>query len=633
MFGRMARRHSWRWLRLVLLVIAAVVALGVRRARADDAGTPDPTTLGASDFNFGVAWTDASGARAPLDANGAQSFFSKARCSCPTTVELDVGLADTALDKLGSDTLDVTLAVGNDCDNPTATDCVSIGSALTLSAQQTTAATTFSSGDLYAAAAGGACSALTQRSTRLWAVVQDAGTRLAVTPSLSLTLGAGPPNPPTDTRALTADGALQVSWTASATAAVAGYQVLCLPTPANPPAPAYDSCEAAAVAGTTMPGGTDAGTDAGASPLATLDAAELCSGLASASSSSVRVGGLTNGQSYQVAVIAIGADGTPSAPSVVATGIPGPTFGISDIYRQAGGEAQGCTVAGGATARAGWLALAIAFGLMAWLGRRWRGRGRRRSRILALAPFALAALASGPVRAQDSGASQQETDEIAALFGGGAPRGPSPANWNLELRFGPYRPDIDSEFEARGVSARPYQQVFGSGNHLMTGLELDRQIIHRHGTLAVGLGLSYFRVSAASLGADLQTRTGDQTALRLIPLSATVVYRASMVPERTKLPVAPYLKLGLDCTLWSMSETSKTTSVDGASYGWHAAAGIALLLDVLDPDGAVDLDFETGINHTSAFFEVTYVGTGLGFGGPQLQVGDATWLAGLMLEM
>jgi hypothetical protein len=131
----------------------------------------------------------------------------------------------------------------------------------------------------------------------------------------------------------------------------------------------------------------------------------------------------------------------------------------------------------------------------------------------------------------------------------------------------------------------------------------------------------------------MQTRTGDETALRLIPLSASLIYRASMLAERTKLPLAPYAKLGLDCTFWSMSETSRSSSTDGVSYGWHAAAGIALLLDVVDPEGARDLDDETGINHTSAFFEVAYVGTGLGFGGPQLQVGDTTWLGGLMLEM
>jgi len=640
----------------VLLVIAAALALGARRAHAQDAGTPDPTTLEAGDFTFGFAWIDGSGTRTPLDANGAQAFFSKARCGCPTTVELDLGLADTALDKLGSDTLEATLAVGLDCDNPSATDCVTIGAALDVSASQTTAATTFSSSDLYAAAHAGACSALAQGSTRLWAIVTDAGTRLAATPSLSLTLGAGPPAPPTGTTALTADGALLVSWSSSATAAVAGYQVLCSPAIASPPAPAYDSCEAATVAGMTASGSTDGGVDAGGdggtSPAATLDATNLCSGLVAANASSVRVQGLANGETYQIAVIAIGADGTPSAPSLVTTGVPGPTFGIIDVYHQEGGQAQGCTVAGRPRFTKGALALALVVVAVVAARRRRRVRGHR---LLALAPFLIAAFASGQARAQIEPAPPQiepappqieppppqsepspppseQPDEIAALFGGG-PKGPSPKNWNLELRFGPYRPDVDSEFADRGDSARPYQQVFGSGNHLMTGLELDRQILQRHGTLAVGIGISYFRVSAASLAADLQTRTGDQTALRLIPLSASVVYRASMIPELTKLPLAPYAKLGLDATLWSMSETSQTTSVDGVSYGWHAAAGVALLLDVLDYDGAQDLDLETGINHTSAFFEVTYVSTGLGIGGPQLHVGDTTWLAGLMLEM
>jgi hypothetical protein len=631
----MARRQAWRWLRLALLVIAAGLALGARRARADDGGTPDPTTLDTSDFTFGVAWIDGAGTRTPLDANGVQGFFSKARCACATTVELDLGLADTALDKIGSDTLEATLAIGNDCDNPSATDCVTIGSALDVSASQTTAMTTFSSGDVYSAAHAGACSALAQSSARLWAIVTDAGTRLAVTPSLSLTLGAGPPAPPTGTHALTADGALLVSWASSATAAIAGYQVLCAPGVASPPAPAYDSCEANAVAPTSpttagADGGTqgDAGADAGSSPLAILDPTKLCSGLVSASSSSVRVQGLTNGQTYQVAVIAIGADGTPSAPSVVDMGVPGPTFGIADVYKQSGGQAQGCAVAGRPRLRVTALVLALALGAATLLSRRRRSRRRG---LLAL-PFALAMLASEPARAQAPAPSTQEPDEIAALFGGG-PQGPSPKSWNLELRFGPYRPDVDSEFAARGDSARPYQQVFGSGNHLMSGLELDRQVWQRQGTLAVGVGLSYFRVSAASLAADLQTRTGDETALRLIPLSVSAVYRASMIPERTKLPLAPYAKLGLDATLWSMSETSQTASVDGVSYGWHAAAGVALLLDVVDPDGAHDLDMETGINHSSAFFEVLYASTGLGFGGPQLHVGDATWLAGLMLEM
>ena len=38
---------------------------------------------------------------------------------------------------------------------------------------------------------------------------------------------------------------------------------------------------------------------------------------------------------------------------------------------------------------------------------------------------------------------------------GAAPARQAAAGWNVELRFGPYRPDVDSEFADRGQSARP----------------------------------------------------------------------------------------------------------------------------------------------------------------------------------
>ena len=58
----------------------------------------------------------------------------------------------------------------------------------------------------------------------------------------------------------------------------------------------------------------------------------------------------------------------------------------------------------------------------------------------------------------------------------------------------------------------------------MTALELDRQIAHRGGTWSLGVGYGYYRVSAASLAADGVTRTGDTTALRLIPFTLMAVY-------------------------------------------------------------------------------------------------------------
>ncbi len=166
----------------------------------------------------------------------------------------------------------------------------------------------------------------------------------------------------------------------------------------------------------------------------------------------------------------------------------------------------------------------------------------------------------------------------------------------------------------------------------MMQLEIDRQVLHRGGTLAVGVGVGYFRATAASLAADLKTRTGDQTGLRLIPLSASLVYRADTLRERFGSPLVPYAKAGLDCALWRASNTARP-STDGKTLGWHAAAGVTLDLAFVDPESARTLDRDTGVNQIAVFFEVARAALdGLG-SGAALHVGDTTWFAGLMLEL
>jgi hypothetical protein len=147
------------------------------------------------------------------------------------------------------------------------------------------------------------------------------------------------------------------------------------------------------------------------------------------------------------------------------------------------------------------------------------------------------------------------------------------------------------------------------------------------------MGIGYFRASAASLTPDLKTRSGDQTALRLIPLAASLVYRADFLLEKANIPFVPYAKAGFDCALWSISETSKTTSLSGRTWGWHASAGLAMALDFIDPEAIRAMDQETGVNHASVFLEVTHAAIdGLGAAN-QLHVGDTTWSGGLMVEL
>jgi hypothetical protein len=209
----------------------------------------------------------------------------------------------------------------------------------------------------------------------------------------------------------------------------------------------------------------------------------------------------------------------------------------------------------------------------------------------------------------------------------------SPRNWNLEFRFGPYYPDADSELADRGSTARPFEQVFSSKQRLMIGLELDRQVLHRGGTWAVGFLLGHYKATAAALASDGVTRSGDDTTVSFIPLSVQAVYRADILRERYHSPLIPYAKLGLDVAFWTISDSAKTGTTSGHTYGWNAAAGVALDLTFLDPEGVHTMDMETGVNRIALFFEATHLALD-GFGSSTvLRLGDNTWLAGLMFEM
>jgi hypothetical protein len=88
----------------------------------------------------------------------------------------------------------------------------------------------------------------------------------------------------------------------------------------------------------------------------------------------------------------------------------------------------------------------------------------------------------------------------------------SPQHFALELRFGPYKPDIDSEFA--GTGQHPYQDFFGPNRKLMTQVEFDWEIIHHVGTAAIGFAFGYFKETGHNLLAhDSDTLTADTSSL------------------------------------------------------------------------------------------------------------------------
>ncbi len=217
----------------------------------------------------------------------------------------------------------------------------------------------------------------------------------------------------------------------------------------------------------------------------------------------------------------------------------------------------------------------------------------------------------------------------------------SPQHFAFELKFGPYRPDIDSEFSQGGKQLRtPYQDYFHGGSHLMTQLELDWQILRRFGSLGVGVGIGYFQVTGqAPVGTGTGLLSGDTSTLKVVPISFTAVYRFDYLFETHNIPLVPYGKLGLDWAYWQNTDGNDEIATDGrggtgrgGTWGWHAAAGLALVIDFFDPEAARDFDSDLGVNHTALTFEVAHSEINGLWESNRLHLGDTTWSVGLLLE-
>ncbi|MES1158175.1 MAG: MXAN_2562 family outer membrane beta-barrel protein [Haliangium ochraceum] len=263
-----------------------------------------------------------------------------------------------------------------------------------------------------------------------------------------------------------------------------------------------------------------------------------------------------------------------------------------------------------------------------------RDRSRRRGR--GDGPLVCAALAAGLCGAFLLTSLTAPTAVHAQVIRAEDDRYVTPQRFAVELRFGPYTPDIDGEFKG---SRAPYQEFFGAKDRLMSQIEFDYQFLRHYGSAGVGLGVGYFTAEGKNRLASTGALSADTSSLKLIPFSLSAVYRFDWPLERYKIPLVPYGKLGLDYVIWSVSNGNGNVPEDpaggtgrGGTWGWHAAVGVSLLLDIFDPGSARKFDMESGINHTHLFFELGHWDvSGLGAAN-KLHVGDNTWMAGLLFE-
>jgi hypothetical protein len=426
--------------------------------------------------------------------------------------------------------------------------------------------------------------------------------------------------------------------------------------------------------------------------LATLDPSFLCSGRIDGTSKSQRITKLTNDVAYRVAMVAIDRAGNPSAPLDLGVESPVPVQDLFQRYRAAGGASTGgFCAAGGTPSGAGETGTLLMLCLVLLTRRRTAtdtnptalayaggeppaegapavrpSAGMRPPTATTTARPATEMLLRATAKAlpttrwhkRSAARSVTLVAGLVALFGSAADEGPAQAQtmiqddvdqpvtprirtpqtdgrFAFELKFGPYRPNIDHEF-ANGQA--PYDDIFGSGSGLMSQFEFDVALWRRlGGTFAVGATTGYFSKSANGLlrnGAP----SGDKTAIKLVPLVLQGIYRYEELARRTPVPLVPYAKLGVNYTIWWITNgagdvaESEGNKARGGTWGWQGNFGLALQLDRFDRDASTSLHNELGVSHVNLFWELL-VARVSNFGRDgALNVGATSWLAGLSFQ-
>ncbi len=227
----------------------------------------------------------------------------------------------------------------------------------------------------------------------------------------------------------------------------------------------------------------------------------------------------------------------------------------------------------------------------------------------------------------------------------------TPRWFYFEFKLGPYSPNVDQEFIDSGSDARPFAEAFGDGSSIMFNWELDVEIYKAFGTLGIGAAFGYYSLTefakidkeaSTSAAANTSDVSASENSFKIMPLSLLAVYRFDWPADHLGIPIVPFVKFGVNYSFWWSSldgntstykdENGKVLTASGGTWGWQFNAGVALRLDVLEPQAAKNLDVELGINHTYLFLEFAHIAAnGLG-SSKALMLGDTTWDAGIAFE-
>jgi len=273
--------------------------------------------------------------------------------------------------------------------------------------------------------------------------------------------------------------------------------------------------------------------------------------------------------------------------------------------------------------------------------------------ITAFAPYVLVLASTPPSEAairRDATVDLEPPPKKKGLY---KPPG-SPQRWEIEIKFGPYVPDVDRNYS--GVGFGPYATIFGETNdngvtidepkwRVMPVLAAEWQFAYVAGRFGLGLQVGFFRAKANAPYEDAAPTdesvrsSADEVRFGMVPLALQLVYRFEMPADRWGIPIVPYAKFGPVYAFWwsrdgsgSLSRNSEGEPGHGGTWGWQVNAGGMLRLDAIEPRLARSVDKATGINHTYLFGEYQLSQINNFEVGDAMSLGDGTWFAGLAIE-
>jgi hypothetical protein len=209
----------------------------------------------------------------------------------------------------------------------------------------------------------------------------------------------------------------------------------------------------------------------------------------------------------------------------------------------------------------------------------------------------------------------------AALFAAPVPERP---HWSLELKGGLFTPDIENWsgfYESRDINEYSGAVAYKIFRGIEVGVE---------GTCSRASG-SGFAPIHTQLNGGIPVLAG-QVVYQVCPINVFVLTRGIFTEGQW---VVPYAGGGWTRIFYREEVKNQGKIARGSVNGYHARAGIQLLLDNLDPNAANSFYLDYGVFHTYLFLEARYtramVDT-VNSPSESINLGGTSWLGGLLFE-